>query len=762
MSGPRTTAEVAARLTPEEWTARCQLAETEARILERVLARVHGGESRSSALRAELPERPVSSTLRRLRRFEEGGRDALLNRRLPVRKERKMNDEARGALRALAVAHPGLGSEALAAKLSELLGISVRPTAVQGALRDLGLARPRGRPPGRARPQQASGADEVEEVTPLGLAGAELLEAVDEEIGAVRTLTAAISAHLDRLPAAEGPVVDDTAHRDERGRFLAEYNTAARRTEPELGERFDSVEKRRAQKNLPAMRVAKESDATLARKNLGLVLLPTVVRGPRWSALAHWRGEQLGELIGFPYQASTLDKYLRELELSGAAATCREATTSFWLGQEGPVADPQTGAVILYVDAKTKPLWTHHWTKSTKVSQTGRVMPAVSTVTLHSGAGTPLIFRSWSGQVSLPSKVRRFLDTYEQHAGDGTARRLVVMDRESHAVWLFKELAGDGRHYIVPLRKSVVGPSARFEDVGSWGPYSDSQDEVCGAHLWLNDSRKGEKPLRVRVVGRRRHRTGKVAWYATNAPAEEFSSSDVIRLYFERWPAQEHVYRDGSGLVGLDVHHGYGKKKIQDVAVMDKLDKLQGRERRVAVDKARHESRLAPLGEQLSDWQGVISDLEPELTANGAALAAGLQPGAEAGADLAGVFETYQTYGRWLDEARRESGILGQEIDSATQAIAECDAKELRLADERRRLERRREIFTVDVELDEVLTAFKLTFMNLCCVLMKQYLGKWMELETLIDAVLTLPGERVVTPTTETVRIFRPRRDART
>ncbi len=34
-----------------------------------------------------------------------------------------------------------------------------------------------------------------------------------------------------------------------------------------------------------------------------------------------------------------------------------------------------------------------------------------------------------------------------------------------------------------------------------------------------------------------------------------------------------------------------------------------------------------------------------------------------------------------------------------------------------------------------------------------------MEVETLIDAVLTLPGERVTTAATETVRIFRRPRD---
>lgn len=762
MDKSRTTAEVAAGVSQEEWAARWQRADAEARVLERVLARVHAGESRSAALRAEFPEQPESSTLRRLRRFEEGGRDGLLNRRLPVRKTPKMDDEARGALRVLAVTHPELGAEALASKLAELLGISVRPTAVQVSLRDLGLARPRGRPTGRAKVPEESGVDAAEVVTPLGLAGAELLKAVDEDIGAVSALTAAIKIHLERLPGPVGPVLDDTAHRDEFGRFLPEYNRPAERTAPELGERFATVEKRRAQKNLRGMRVAQESDATLARKNLALVLLPTVVRGARWSALEHWRGEQLGELTGFPYQASTLDKYLRELKLSEAAATSREATTSFWVAQEGPVTDPQTGAVILYVDAKTKPLWTHHWTKSTKVSQTGRVMPAMSTVTLHSGAGTPLIYRTWSGQVSLPTEVRRFLNTYEKHAGEETARRLVVMDREAHAVWLFKELGGDGRHYIVPLRKSVIGPTARFEDVGSWGPYGDSQDEVCDAHLWLNDSRKGEKPLRVRVVGRRRHRTGKIAWYATNAPAEEFSGSDVIRLYFDRWPAQEHVYRDGSGLVGLDVHHGYGKKKVNNVAVLDKLEKLMGRERRIAAAQAQQESQLVPLRAQLSDWQDVISNLEPDATAHGVEIATALREDTAPNDGLAATFQTYRTYQRWLDEARQESAALQHNIDTATAAVAASDAKQQKLAEERSVLERRREIFTVDVELDELLTAFKLTFMNLCCLLMKQYLGTWMELETLIDAVLTLPGERVITPTTETVRIFRPSRDSRT
>jgi len=63
-------AEVTARLSSEEWAARLEVADIEARALERALMRAHAGESRSAALRAELPERPVSSTLSRLRRYE--------------------------------------------------------------------------------------------------------------------------------------------------------------------------------------------------------------------------------------------------------------------------------------------------------------------------------------------------------------------------------------------------------------------------------------------------------------------------------------------------------------------------------------------------------------------------------------------------------------------------------------------------------------------------------------------------------------------
>ncbi|MBW2258379.1 MAG: hypothetical protein JRI25_27820 [Deltaproteobacteria bacterium] len=210
MGSPRTLAAVEVSLTPEEWRRRQEEAEAEALVLERVLTRVRGGESRSSVLHELVPDRPVSSTLRRLRRYEQAGRDGLVNRHLPVSPVRKMDDEARGALRALASGDPAAGSVVLSERLSAVLGRSVRPTAVQLALRDLGLARPRGRPRQshpRGGTQAPTDSDDAV-VTPLPLAGCELLKAVDEDIGAIGALTQGIAAHLAQLPPPQGPVLD--------------------------------------------------------------------------------------------------------------------------------------------------------------------------------------------------------------------------------------------------------------------------------------------------------------------------------------------------------------------------------------------------------------------------------------------------------------------------------------------------------------------------------------------------------------------------
>jgi hypothetical protein len=404
-----------------------------------------------------------------------------------------------------------------------------------------------------------------------------LLKAVEQEIGAIKSLAGGIEKALASLPPPTGEVRDDRHDRDEHGHFLPSYNVPEPRRNPELGAKFESVESHREGKDLPAMRTANTGTEVLFRKATAMTLLPLLVPDVRWDGLATWKGDYLGELCGFPYQPATLDKFLRELKYAGVAEVARENVASFWLTQEGSVVDPATGAVVLYADISTKPHWTHHFSKATAISKLGKVMPGASTVSLHSGYGTPLIYHTVYGGASLPKEMDALLQAYERAAGEGTAKRLVVMDREAHAAWLFKDLDPKWL-YIVPLRGPSTGNKARFEEQGPWGPYGDG-DEVCTAMLWLNDSKDRKNPIRVRVVGRRRHRTGKVFWLATNAPASDFPASSIVDIYFKRWPLQELVFRDANAAVHLDTMYGFGKKKVENVAVIDSSGSIRRRRR---------------------------------------------------------------------------------------------------------------------------------------------------------------------------------------
>ena len=703
--------------------------------------------SKERAIREVAPDEPLSTWKQRLTRYRSGGWQALVNRNR-VGAARKVSPEVVAVVRGLLEGNPELRSEALCAKVNKVLGISVQGATMRKLLRDLGLAHRPG-PPGPSMKAE-----------PLPLAGAELLKGAEADLGAVARLTADIEAALEALPDETGPVLDDRANRDERGRFLASYNEGQAKGEADLGPKFETVDIRRQGRDLSAMRTANSSYPSLFRKALALTLFPCVLDTPRPDGLRHWQGEHLAGLVGVAYMPETLLKFMRELKLAGVADAMRESAARFWMTVEGPALDPVTGAVVLYADTTTKPIWTHHFSRSTPVAKLGgRVMPAMSTVMLHSGTGTPLVYRTFSGTVSLPDKTMELIREYEAAAGEATVKRLLVMDREGHAIEYIKKLQSGTWLYIVPLRSNVLGPNAQFDALTEWAPYGEQGDEVREGRLLLHDRRKGEGDLWVRVVARKRHRTGKEAWYATNAPQVEFPPPVILDRYFDRWPLQEHRFRDAYGRVGLHVHHGFGKELVANIAVLDRIEQLEGRLRRL--ERARDDAttaatdlsvQAAQLEEAVTKVAGRIAELRSQEDAD---VAVG-RGSSKLFVERHALIRSLET---WHHSARQRLDGFVQSRDEHVGRASTAESTIERVRAEADKLSRRRQIYTVDTELDEIMTAFKLTFVNLCMHLMKRYLGAQMELDTLIQAVLTLPGERTVTRSTETVRIYRHDRD---
>lgn len=739
------------KLVPASWDARVAEARAHAEVCKRLLALVDAGTSLGTAIREHGNGEPDPTWRDRVERFRAGGIEGLIDRRY-VAGEEKVTPEVEMFIRGLKHANPDLTSEEVAAAVSAHTGVPIAASTLRPFLKQAGLARREGRPPG----QQPI-------VEPLALAGAELLKAAALHIGVIRRLAKDTAAALSSLAEPEPESVrDDRANRDERGRFLPSYNADQGRGDGDLGPRFRSAAEHRKEKDLPAMQVAQASEETLHRKILAMVLLPCVIASPRWEALSHWQGDLLGPLVGYSYQPETLDKFLRELKHAGVATPMRDSVARFWLGREAPLGSPH-GAILLYGDTSTKPIWTHHFSRCVPVSKLGgRIMPATSTISLHTGCGTPVIYRSFSGHVSLPQQVPALLREYEGIAGQGSAERVIVMDRECSSVALFKELAATGWLYIVPLCTSVTGPKATFDSVSEWQPYRDTGDEVREGRILLRDGRPGQEAVWMRVVARRRRRTGKVAWYATNTRQVLFDAPTLIDRYFDRWPLQEHVFREGTGRIGLDVHHGFGRTKVQNVAVLGGIERLDGRLRAIdaglvkakgteeAVDDAR--ARYAETQRAMTVRRRELREAFDRAMSDGHGAS---REARETHGDLRAVEEWFEAQ-LPLQEKQVEAER------NAARRVARLVACQTRAKEDRSALERRREVYTIDVELDEVMTAFKLTFMNLAQYFVREFLSdEPVELETLIQAVFSLPGERIRTRHTETILIWRQPRERR-
>ena len=192
------------------------------------------------------------------------------------------------------------------------------------------------------------------------------------------------------------------------------------------------------------------------------------------------------------------------------------------------------------------------------------------------------------------------------------------------------------------------------------------------------------------------------------------------------------------------------------------MEKLDGRLRKVGADLAKSEVERATLAAMDVASDEVFEDRQAWHQEASATLDAFIAEGRGSTRRARDRHQTVRALGDWLvvHAAEREHhATAGRVID---ERIAKLTATRTGLEAERVTLERRREVYTIDVELDEIMTGFKLTFMNLCRYFCRKYLAdEHVELETLIQAVFSLPGERVRTETTETVRIWRQPRDRR-
>lgn len=735
------------RLAPKVRRARLDEARRRLVALEEV-ARRPQSESERKAIARIVTWAHRSSFRRWKQRYKEEGFDGLVHWRIAP--PSRMSDEVRQEICTLGRAE--LSVEAICEYLRKHLNFTTSGTTVKCILRDNGLARPRGRPPGGV----GGGEQRLE------LGGMKLLEAAAEATGYVRVMSKAIATQVQSIPRPAKPAEPDTEGRDEYGRFVSSYNERYRKSpENAVGPGFLSVSLKREGLDPERLDVSRVGAEVLERKLYGLLVSPLIGSG-RWDGMRVPTGELLGELCGFAYMPATLERFTRELKYAGVASTLWEVHGRLWLNQTRAWGEERRAAV-LYVDGTTKPIWTRLFSQSSKISSVGRTMPGLEQVAFHSGYGVPLWMLTHSGRAPLVNVVPQMLERLEGMWGESCLGRIVIIDAEGNSVPFLKGLeeGEPSRAWVTRLRPNWV-ENKRIVNRNNYRSYRNG-DRVRMGLAHFKDPELANGTFQMRIVEVERRTTGKVTYLGASMKLDEgeWKAADIADLYFERWPAQEANFRAVNQAVGLKQVHGYGKRLVENVSVVTELDELGGKHRNAQERLERQEQELEECQGRLREEEKVLARRQRRQETVARHLQPRLEPGRSVGSKTQALVQEQQELAQ--EVSRRNEEVSKRRVELAA-AQAKAERTSDRLAGYRRKqdkLESRRKIFAHDVELDSLFSLLKVGLVLLVTYVLKEYLGNArMDVITFLERVATLPAKFRKTPHLEIVTFEYNRRDS--
>jgi len=667
----------------------------------------------------------VAQYYRYKRRFERDGLQGLRDGRTQGN-HRRLNSEATSFLLGFHAANPNAKLTDYQAALSDKIGLRVDVATLSRffSARDISVVKPK--PP-------------AIETFEISYGGFEIIAALARHLKwpeyTARQIQRAAS-HLEPPPEGQ-PHTDQTIDRrgrDDRGHFTARYNQR-----PDIRRnRFAAIADKRQGKDLSRLRICQSEVDTLVRKALAMLALPVVTLNGTLRSVNTPLGNALGDFAGYNYMDATLEKFLRELKYLGLAETFVRGQIGFWQRHwraAGLDSHREHGPLLCYyVDGHTKALWSSKRVHKNKVTMLGRVMGCLEQVFVHDGLGRPTYFETYSGRAPWGEYVLSLFEKIEKQLEEPPPQlpviRLLVLDGANNSVKTLRAFAAQDKYYFVTTLDKNQWQPRRIRSEGPKHRYEDGQAFVSDCEIELADSTDRGYLIVVRAI-KIEWDDGNLTVLITNLPKKILDAGRVAKTYFERWPLQERWFRDTKAFGALHRVAGYGKKFLDDETVRAKQKELQAKIATLRNRLKQPLAQLPALDEQLHTW------IEKE--------------------------RQLRVQSRVVDGQRQMNPRQAQKLDECRRVMAaiERDKRKIRQPEQKLfnrlrgheqewlRLQGKEKIYKVDVELDQILTYFRVAFVNLCTYFQMKFLGnlsltknatKRMTLATLLHRIFLLPA----------------------
>lgn len=499
----------------------------------------------------------------------------------------------------------------------------------------------------------------------------------------------------------------DKKGRGGSGHFTKRYNQRKDVRE----NRFASISDKRQAKNWHSMNIVKDRHETIARKCLAILSLPVITDNGQIRNVNLAQGQALEHFCGFNYKQSSIAKYFAELKYLGASIDLLQDLPRFWRQCWGDtVGDSMIGPLLCYyIDGNTKALWSSKRVKQNKVTMLGRIMGCLEQVFIHDGFGHPIYFETYSGHGPTGEHIlglfEKIEDVVMEVPGSRTRiHRAIVMDGANNSVKSLRAFAAqDTFHFITTLDDNQWNDRrVRSRSYPIRYRYGDAI--LRDLDIELEDSNEKGYLISTRAI--------KIDWdnakqtvLLTSLPLSTVDANEIVFSYFRRWPAQELQYRYGKASVSLSRVAGYGRKKTENPRQREKQEKL-------ALKISSLKEELQDEIDEINVHEHAIANLIPKerrLRAK-TKLAKGKRIVPEA------ISEDFERFGKKIRYHQRTIKKIEKTREKEFKTFTKSQREWLRL-------QGKETDYTVDVELDQIMTYFRASLVHLYAYFIRYFLG---------------------------------------
>ena len=509
-----------------------------------------------------------------------------------------------------------------------------------------------------------------------------------------------------------------------RGKFTSHYNKLSQVKE----DRFKSIEEKINNKKFDSMDIFKLSAKSIERYCIALFSLPLVTSNGRCRSVNNVKGNALTYLCGYNYKAASLDKYIRELKYLQISNELIEVVAKFWLNFWRNKNNRDDIFACYYIDGNTKALWSSKSCCKGKVTMHGRIMNCIEQLFIHDGQGHPIYFKTFNGHADLGSnglemveKITKYLNECTNIENQFTVNRILIMDGGGNAVKVLREIS-DYFYITILDTNQVNGRKVKF--ISDKKRYEYGAAYLIDCKIELEDSNEKGYILETRAV-EVKWDNGRSSTLVTNLAENIFSPDNVVKSYFDRWPKQELDFKKMKSGVSIHRMVGYGKKLEENTKVIEKVELLQNQ-----INKLEQELSIP-----LSEIRILEKDLQPLIEKERLYREKSIIKEGKRSFKSNKDEEIFKDIQKQLVKINNKIKRLKKGQISMFNSLKKKKDELSRIIDKKKR-------YHVDVELDQLMTCFKISFANICSYLLdKCFEGKKMSFQKLFESIFDLSGK---------------------